>query len=68
MKKFPAWIYLLFSTHYLGIIKEKVLKNSGPGGEGGIRTLDTVSRITVFETVPFNRSGTSPGRIKIRKS
>jgi hypothetical protein len=29
-------------------------------GEGGIRTLDTVTRITVFETVPFNHSGTSP--------
>jgi hypothetical protein len=31
------------------------------GGERGIRTLDTVTRITVFETAPFNRSGISPG-------
>ena len=30
------------------------------GGGGGIRTLDTVARITVFETVPFDHSGTSP--------
>ena len=30
------------------------------GGEGGIRTLDTLARITVFETVPFGHSGTSP--------
>jgi hypothetical protein len=29
-------------------------------GEGGIRTLGTVARTTVFETVPFDRSGTSP--------
>ena len=34
------------------------------GGEGGIRTLGTVSRTTVFETVPFNHSGTSPGCCK----
>lgn len=30
------------------------------GGEGGIRTHDTLARIPVFETGPFNRSGTSP--------
>ena len=30
------------------------------GGGGGIRTLDTVTRITVFETAPFNHSGTPP--------
>jgi hypothetical protein len=29
-------------------------------GRGGIRTLDTLAGITVFETVPFNRSGTLP--------
>ncbi len=29
-------------------------------GEGGIRTLGTVAHTTVFETVPFDRSGTSP--------
>ena len=29
-------------------------------GEGGIRTLGTVARTTVFETAPFDRSGTSP--------
>jgi hypothetical protein len=30
------------------------------GGEGGIRTLETLAGLTVFETAPFNRSGTSP--------
>ena len=30
------------------------------GGEGGIRTHGTLTRTTVFETAPFNRSGTSP--------
>ncbi len=27
--------------------------------EGGIRTHDTLARIPVFQTGPFNRSGTS---------
>ena len=30
------------------------------GGEAGIRTLGGVTPTTVFETVPFDRSGTSP--------
>lgn len=30
------------------------------GGEGGIRTLGTIASSTVFETAPFDRSGTSP--------
>src|SRR3546814_1241242 len=30
------------------------------GGGGGIRTLGTLARTTVFETVPFNHSGTPP--------
>jgi hypothetical protein len=30
-------------------------------GEGGIRTLDTLTGISVFETDAFNRSATSPG-------
>jgi hypothetical protein len=29
-------------------------------GEGEIRTLGSASRTTVFETAPFNHSGTSP--------
>lgn len=32
----------------------------GTGGEGGIRTHGTVARTSVFETDPFDRSGTSP--------
>jgi hypothetical protein len=30
------------------------------GGEGGIRTHGTLTRTTVFETVTFNHSATSP--------
>ena len=30
------------------------------GGERGIRTLGALARTTVFETAPFNHSGTSP--------
>jgi hypothetical protein len=30
------------------------------GGEGGIRTHGTREGTTVFETVPFDHSGTSP--------
>ena len=30
------------------------------GGEGGIRTLDTLAGITVFETAAFDHSATSP--------
>ena len=30
------------------------------GGEGGIRTLGTRKGSTVFETAPFDHSGTSP--------
>src|SRR5262245_34307667 len=30
------------------------------GGEGGIRTLDALTGITVFETARFSRSRTSP--------
>ena len=31
-------------------------------GRGGIRTLDTVSRILVFKTNALNRSATSPNK------
>ncbi len=36
------------------------LPGMGLGGEGGIRTHDTLARIPVFETGTFNRSVTSP--------
>src|SRR5258705_5004647 len=38
------------------------LLGMGLGGEGGIRTHDTLARIPVFETGTFNRSATSPKR------
>lgn len=37
----------------------------GIGGEIGIRTLGTIARTTVFETAPFDRSGTSPSECVI---
>ena len=36
-------------------------ENMNFSGEGGIRTLGTVSRTTVFETATIDRSATSPG-------
>jgi hypothetical protein len=37
-------------------------------GEGGIRTLGTVARTTVFETATIDRSATSPGILSRLKS
>jgi len=36
------------------------LAGQDSNGEGGIRTPDTLARMTVFETVPISHSGTSP--------
>ena len=38
----------------------QVKDNEGNGGERGIRTPDTVSRIPVFKTGAFNHSAISP--------
>ncbi len=35
------------------------------GGEGGIRTHETLARPTVFKTVAFNHSATSPAARRI---
>jgi site-specific DNA recombinase len=40
--------------------KSRLLQTLGSGGEGGIRTHGTLTRTTVFETVPIDHSGTSP--------
>ena len=40
------------------------LLESESGGEGGIRTLDTVSRIHTFQACSFNRSDTSPESLR----
>ena len=37
------------------------------GGERGIRTLGGLAPTTVFETAPFNHSGTSPQDVRLRK-
>ena len=36
------------------------VSEQGYGGEGGIRTLDTLARMLVFKTSAFNHSATSP--------
>ena len=49
--------------------KEKTLfiRGLGGGGEGGIRTLDTVARIPHFECGAFDHSATSPrSRVRLR--
>ena len=40
--------------------EETIVVSLKTGGEGGIRTHGTLARTTVFETAPFDRSGTSP--------
>ena len=47
------------------IMFSKDLRQCG-GGEGGIRTLEGLTPLTVFETAPFNHSGTSPASQKNR--
>ena len=41
-------------------LPKKCRKIKGSGGEGGIRTHGTLAGTTVFETAPFDHSGTSP--------
>jgi len=53
------------SSIQLTVLKEK---KAGDGGEGGIRTLGTVTRTPVFETGLFNHSSTSPRNTLQRKS
>ena len=40
-----------------------VIEGDKNGGEGGIRTPDTLSGMAAFEAARFNRSRTSPRRI-----
>jgi hypothetical protein len=40
-----------------------MLANERIGGEGGIRTPDTVARMPHFECGAFNHSATSPGQV-----
>jgi hypothetical protein len=50
-------VYTLPKYEEMRQFKMRWLQN---GGERGIRTLDTLAGITVFETVLFNHSSTSP--------
>ena len=45
----------------VGITVLQVVDNKSNGGEGGIRTPDTLSGMPVFKTGAINRSATSPG-------
>ncbi len=47
-------------THDTPFAIVRLLRTTENGGEGGIRTLDTVAGMPVFKTGPFNHSGTSP--------
>ena len=47
-------------------MSENDLESIGFGGERGIRTLDTVSRIHAFQACAFNHSATSPSRARRR--
>ena len=49
-------VKLAYAPHAVGA-------SASEGGERGIRTLGTVTRTTVFETVPFNHSGISPNSL-----
>src|SRR5438067_8678160 len=40
--------------------ERQIARHSASSGGGGIRTLGTLARTPVFETGPFNRSGTPP--------
>ena len=40
--------------------EEMTVFRKNHGGEGGIRTHGPLARSTVFETAPFDHSGTSP--------
>ena len=43
-----------------------LIKMKAPGGEGGIRTLDTLASMPHFECGAFNHSATSPYRSRCR--
>ena len=51
---------MIYSTGALGGNKDAPKGRVFSGGKGGIRTLGGPEPTTVFETVPFNHSGTFP--------
>jgi hypothetical protein len=60
--------YRVMESIYRILHAKPVLNQHVKGGERGIRTLGTVARTTVFETVPFDRSGISPGNGENKRS
>ena len=64
---------IICTNGYLAGLRMDLAKNKNPPasrrmdllcGERGIRTLGTVTSTTVFETVPFDHSGTSPEELR----
>ena len=45
---------------YAPVMAVSLVRNGDNGGETGIRTLGRLAPTTVFETAPFDHSGTSP--------
>ena len=63
------WLEVLKNRRILRFIDTKWdLMKLGYGGERGIRTLGAQKSTTVFETAPFDHSGTSPIETIARKS
>jgi hypothetical protein len=57
-----GWVFLLdlTDTSQIPAVGMDVNENKGDGGERGIRTLDTVSRIHAFQACAFSHSAISP--------
>jgi hypothetical protein len=54
-------IYTVKPSHLLAYgDRQRTIANRVAGGEGGIRTPDTVARMPHFECGAFNHSATSP--------
>ena len=52
----------VFDIHFSSAREPVSPRDVTLSGEGGIRTHGSPKTTTVFETAPFNHSGTSPGR------
>ena len=60
MAENPTTFLPRISSRARARLRQTRLWKRGYGGEGGIRTLGTLASSTVFETAPFDHSGTSP--------
>ena len=60
MKALRAWEAEAKQARQPRKLRRPLLNSRSSGGETGIRTLGPREGSTVFETAPFDRSGTSP--------